>query len=354
MSILDKPLHRVLLIRLRSIGDTVLMTPCLAALKNWNPSLEIDVLLESLSAPVLSNHPQVSKLFVLPKVSGELAKIRARWQIIKSLRAQSYDLAVNLHGGTTGLFLAKLSGAKKTLGYKASRYSSLLSLAAPNPEIIWQKDQIHCVEQQLGLLKWAGVEVNIPSALSLATDPLAKQTIETKLVGIKKPFLLIHPAAAFQSKQWEAKNFAAVIEHIFNRYKIPAILAVAKNEAQVAEKIKSFTKVPLTSFVDLNLSELMALIEQSSLFLGNDSGPAHIAAAFQKPIVVIFGSSNSKVWHPWLTDYKLLKADLPCIPCPGYSCSEFPEPECIKKITVESVINALEELLANSLQSFLV
>lgn len=350
MSILDKPLHRVLLIRLRSIGDTVLMTPCLTALKNWQPNLKIDVLLESLSAPILSNHPQVSKLFVLPKVSGELAKMRVRWQIIKSLRARSYDLAVNLHGGTTGLFLAKLSGAKKTLGYQASRYSSLLSLAAPNPEIIWQKDQIHCVEQQLGLLKWAGVEVKTPSALSLAADPLAKKNVEAKLVGIKKPFLLIHPAAAFQSKQWEAKNFASVIEYIFNRYKIPTILAVAKHEVQVAEKIKSFTKVPLTSFVDLDLSELMALIEQSSLFLGNDSGPAHIAAAFQKPVVVIFGSSNSRVWHPWLTNYKLLKADLPCIPCPGYTCSEFPEPECIKKITVNSVISALEELLVNSLQ----
>lgn len=352
MSILNKPLHRVLLIRLRSIGDTVLMTPCLTALKNWQPNLEIDVLLESLSAPVLSNHPQVSKLFVLPKVSGELAKMRVRWQIIKSLRARSYDLAVNLHGGTTGLFLAKLSGAKKTLGYKANRYSSLLSLAAPNPEIIWQKDQIHCVEQQLGVLKWAGVEVKTPLALSLAADPLAKQTIEAKLAEIKKPFLLIHPAAAFQSKQWEAKNFASVIEHIFNRYKIPSILAVAKHEIQVAEKIKSFTNVPLTSFVDLDLSELMALIEQSSLFLGNDSGPAHIAAAFQKPVVVIFGSSNSKVWHPWQTNYKLLKADLPCIPCPGYSCSEFPEPECIKKITVNRVINALEELIASSLQLF--
>jgi predicted lipopolysaccharide heptosyltransferase III len=352
MSILNKPLHRVLLIRLRSIGDTVLMTPCLTALKNWQPNLEIDVLLESLSAPVLSNHPQVSKLFVLPKVSGELAKMRVRWQIIKSLRARSYDLAVNLHGGTTGLFLAKLSGAKKTLGYKASRYSSLLSLAAPSPEIIWQKEQIHCVEQQLGLLKWAGVDVLTPPPSNLAVDPLAKKNIEAKLDKIKKPFLLIHPAAAFQSKQWEAKNFAAVIEHIYQRYKIPSILAVAKNEIQVATKIKSFTKVPLTSFVDLDLSELMALIEQSSLFLGNDSGPAHIAAAFQKPVVVIFGSSNSKVWHPWLTNYKLLKADLPCIPCPGYTCSEFPEPECIKKIIVESVINALEELITTSLQLF--
>ncbi len=74
--------------------------------------------------------------------------------------------------------------------------------------------------------------------------------------------------------------------------------------------------------------------------------PAHIAAAFKKPLVVIFGSSNSKVWHPWSeVPYKLIRTNLSCIPCPGYTCSEFPEPECIKQITVKEVISALDELL---------
>lgn len=344
---LDRNIRRVLLVRLRSIGDTVLMTPCLTALKTWQPDLEIDVLVESLSAPVLRSHPLVSQLFVLPTVSGQLRKLRTRLKIIQDLRARHYDVAFNLHGGSTAMFLTRLSAATTTVGYASGRYAKLLSIQAPEPQIIWQKPKIHCVEQQLALLKWVGIPITEPPASNLSVDPQSKEFIEEKLkqAKVKQEFIVIHPSAAFASKQWETKRFIEVIEYLYNRYKLISVIAVAPNEKAIAEAIKKDVKVPIVSFTDLNLAQLMALIAQAKLFLGNDSGPAHIAAALKKAIVVIFGSSNSDVWHPWSTKYRLLRADLKCIPCPGYTCSEFPEPECIKKISVTEVIKALDEIL---------
>ncbi|MEW6735191.1 MAG: glycosyltransferase family 9 protein [Acidobacteriota bacterium] len=348
----NETLRRILLVRLRSIGDTVLMTPCLTALKAWQPAVEIDVLVESLSAPVLRAHPQVTRLFVLSSATTQLAKLTSRLQIIKELRARHYDIAFNLHGGTTATFLTRAAGARVTVGYAANPYASLLSWRAPNPQTIWQKQHIHCVEQQLALLKWAGVPISLPPQLSLAVEPSADQSIINRLAekSIGPAFAVVHPAAAFPSKQWEAARFARAIEHLYEQHQLPAIVVVAAHEAAIGEAVVSQTRCPVTSFQDLDLSQLMALIARASLFLGNDSGPAHIATAFGKPVVVIYGSSNAQVWHPWSkVAYRLLRAELPCAPCPGYTCREFPEPECIKRVYVNEVITALDQLITDQL-----
>ncbi|MEM4251814.1 MAG: hypothetical protein QW828_08275, partial [Candidatus Bathyarchaeia archaeon] len=168
-------LKRLLLVRLRSIGDTVLMTPCLAALRTWSSSVEIDVVVESLSAPILQGHPLVNRLYTLPR------SLQARVQVVGELRRRGSDLAFNLHGGTTGTFLTLLSGAKHTVTYSANQYSFLLKHRAPSPTQIWDKEDIHCVEQQLGLLKWAGLPLSAPPACSLRPAPEALARVEAML-----------------------------------------------------------------------------------------------------------------------------------------------------------------------------
>src|SRR5687768_10839597 len=93
--LLTRAARRVLLVRLRSIGDTVLMTPCLAALKSWHAELEIDVLIESLSAPILESHPQVNRLFILPTARKQREKIATRIKTVRQLRARHYDAVFN-------------------------------------------------------------------------------------------------------------------------------------------------------------------------------------------------------------------------------------------------------------------
>src|SRR5262249_33014048 len=143
--------RNVLLIRLRSIGDTVLMTPCLEALKSWRPDLRIAVVSEPLAAPVIEDHPLVDRLIVTEK------SLAARVRLVRELRRTAYDIAFNLHAGTTATWLARLSRAKCAVGYAGYRQSRRLDLRAPDPEVILGRKQLHSVEQQLALLHWAGV-----------------------------------------------------------------------------------------------------------------------------------------------------------------------------------------------------
>jgi heptosyltransferase-3 len=112
------------------------------------------------------------------------------------------------------------------------------------------------------------------------------------------------------------------------------------------EDLQKFSSVPVKIFDDLTLPEITALASAARIFVGNDSGIAHIAAAVQTPSVVIFGSSNRDHWRPW-TDapHRIVFQELACQPCAGHFCKEFSEPECIKRVSVEQVIEALETLL---------
>ncbi|PYT04907.1 MAG: hypothetical protein DMF60_13795, partial [Acidobacteria bacterium] len=119
--------RRVLFIRLRSIGDTVLMTPCLQALNDWQPSVEISVVTEPPAAPVLEGHSLVDQLFVTGNGLSSRLSLAAR------LRSQAFDIAFNLHGGSTAMLLTAMSGAKHTFGFRGQRGSWLLAERAPGP-----------------------------------------------------------------------------------------------------------------------------------------------------------------------------------------------------------------------------
>ncbi|HKP14138.1 MAG TPA: hypothetical protein VJZ91_18600, partial [Blastocatellia bacterium] len=168
----------VLLIRLRSIGDTVLMTPCLAALKAWRPELEVAVVCERLAAPILEDHPLVDRLLVADK------SLAARVKLVAELRRARYDVAFNLHGGTTATWLARLAGAGQTVGYEGYRHSRRLDLRAPDPDVILGRERLHSVEQQLALLRWAGVPwpATRPQ-LSLAVSSDAERSVREKLAA---------------------------------------------------------------------------------------------------------------------------------------------------------------------------
>lgn len=336
-------IHRVLLVRLRSIGDTVLMTPCLVALKQWRPTLHLAVVSEQLAAPLLEDHPAVDEVIVLDRRMNQLRDVVERLRVITTVRHQSYDLAVNLHGGPTAMVLTYLSGAPERLGYRGYRYGWMLTRRAPNPDVIWGKRPIHSVEQQIGLLKWAGLPIPTIPPTSLRVSEQALQSARRRLrhQGIRGPFVLIHPAATEESKRWSSHKFAQVIKHLARRYDLPSVVIVARHEAHLAENIKGFAASAVHTMSDLNIKEVIALAAQASLFIGNDSGPAHIAAATGCPTIVIFGSSDPDVWRPWgLTPHVVVHV------ASDPRGVRLPPAERIKHVRVEHVIEAVDRLLA--------
>jgi predicted lipopolysaccharide heptosyltransferase III len=337
--------RRVLVVRLRSIGDTVLATPSLHALRRFLPAARIDVLLEDWVAPLLEGSDDVDGVLTVRRKSQS-----SRLRVARRLRAEGYDVAYNLHGGSTAALLVRASGATHRVGYADYAYASLHNHAAPPSAELWGAEKTHSAEQQLALLGWTGVPVTDRPASRLSVTHAAAGRVARRLrdeagLSSNQPFALIHPAAAFDTKTWAAEHFARVVEHLAARG-LPAVAVAARGEEKVIDEVRAHTAAPLAGFNDLSLPELTALAARSTLFVGNDSGVAHVAAAVRVPQVVVFGSSNVAHWRPWTSSpAEVVREEMSCAPCPGYTCGEFGAPECIRRVPAERVIAAVERVL---------
>jgi len=339
--------HRVLLVRLRSIGDTVLATPSIFALKRFLPHAQIDILLEGWVAPLLSGFPDVDNVITLDRAS-----VASRAQVARRLRQTRYDVAYNLHGGTTATLLTRASGAKHRVGFKTYQYARLHNHLSPSPIMLWGRDKTHSVEQQLALVGWTGVPVTDRPSTCLGVSPEASAKIRDRLTAAglnsNQSFALIHPAAAFATKQWAVEKFAKVIEDLAAR-SIPSVILVAPSERVLGFELEKLSSTPAIILNDLTLPEVVALCGRARLFVGNDSGIAHVAAAMDTPSVVIFGSSNRIHWQPWTkAPSEVVFEDMPCQPCHGYFCEKFDRPECIIRVPVERVLAAMDRVLRNA------
>ena len=337
---------RVLVIRLRSIGDTVLTTPSLIALRRQLPEAEIDLLLEDWVAPLLDNFDAINNVLTV----GDSAA--SRFASAREIRARRYDVVLNLHGGTTSTFLTFASGARHRVGYAHYQYAFLHNILVGSSADFWKRPIVHSAEQHLALLGSVGIPVEDAPKTKLAVSTGAMDSIESKFVagtGSRLDeigrFALMHPAAAFATKQWSAENFALAAEHLRTR-DIATIAVVGPKERAIGHELKAHSREPIHVLENLALPEITALASRASLFVGNDSGIAHMAAAVGTPSVVIFGSSNRDHWRPW-TDARneIVFSPLPCQPCPGHECKEFGEPKCILSVTVESVTAAIDRVI---------
>jgi len=328
-----KNIKRILVVRLRSIGDTVLATPSLIALRRFLPEARIDVLLEDWVAPVLEGFETIDNILTVEK-SGQ-SRFKTAWQ----LRRNKYDAVFNLHGGTTSTFFTYATGARHRIGFANYQYAFLYNHLLSSSADFWQQEKTHSAEQQLALLGSVGVPVQDKPKSKLAV-------LESKAVRSSKlPFALIHPVAAFATKQWSAENFAEIAEVLVQKG-LQAVAVGTKKEREVFDKLRQFSQVPIQCYDNLSLPQITNLASRAKIFVGNDSGIAHIAAAVQTPSVVIFGSSNRAHWSPW-TDapHSIVFEKFDCQPCPGYVCDEFGEPRCILNVKTESVIDAIESVL---------
>ncbi|CAN5190200.1 lipopolysaccharide core heptosyltransferase RfaQ [soil metagenome] len=338
-----RDVKRVLIVKLRSIGDTVLATPSLIALKKFAPSVEVDILLEDWVAPLLAGFEYVDS--VIPVGKGQYERIRTAW----NLRRNRYDIAFNLHGGTTATFFTTASLARHRVGISNYQYSFLYNHLLSSSADFWGRDNTHSAEQQLALLGFCGVPVDDLPKTHLAVIPDATDRVE-KLLGskINDDLALMHPASAFFTKQWPTENYARAAEFLADQG-LQTIAVASKTEIAVLKELVAQSRVPVTTFDDLTLPEITALAYRAKLFVGNDSGIAHIAAAVKTPVVVVFGSSNRSHWSPWTdSPSEMVFQEFRCQPCAGFTCAEFGEPRCILGVTPESVFAAISRTLESA------
>jgi ADP-heptose:LPS heptosyltransferase len=331
--------ERVLVVKLRSIGDTVLSTPSLIALRRFLPNGQIDILLEEWVAPVLDGFDAVDNVLIVGKTLGE------RLEMARELRRSRYDVAFNLHGGSTATLLVRASGARHRVGTANYQYSFLYNHLLSSSSEFWGRGQTHSAEQQLAVLGSVGVPVaDRPKSRLAVTDNGRTE----RITGLQKrgPYAVIHPTTAFFTKRWPVENFARTVEFLAVRG-LTAVAIASKPEAETLAQLTRLTATPITTFDDLTLPEITALTSEAAIFVGNDSGMAHIAGAVNTPAVVIFGSSNRDHWRPWTgAPNEVVYEPFACQPCPGYRCEVFGDARCIRNVPAEAVMAAIDRVLS--------
>lgn len=339
------PSARVLVIRLRSIGDIVLLTPALELLKRWRPDLRLSVLVEPAFQDLLEGNTDVDEIL---SVGGS---IPARLRTIKALRRRKFALCLNLHGGPTSAQLASASGARWKAGFAHFRASRAYDFLIPDARIILGQAAIHAAEHQASALFWLGLpHVEIPRA-RLFVAPQAKTWWEEARDGTGIPpghdYALLHPTALYATKRWAPENFARLGGYLEREAALRTLYSCGPGEAAALDAVQRAAGSPIRRLENTSLAQFTAALAGARLFVGNDSGPAHMAAALGRPTVVIFGSSSSRIWGPWPrgSAAQVVQNFWECNPCPGDRCYRFERPECILSVQFDQVRAAVEAAL---------
>jgi ADP-heptose:LPS heptosyltransferase len=291
------PGSRIAVIRLRSLGDCVLTTPALSLLKQHRPDLRIAVMVEERFQAVYDLNPDIDS--ILPPQLGELRK----WKPA---------LTLNLHGGTRSMMLTALSGARFRAGFAHHRYRLLYTHKIPTAQRILNVDRtVHTAEHVASAMFYLGVpQGEIPRAKLVA--PRGDLLIPARAA-------LIHPFASAPDKTWPFENFLSVAGSLQRQGMTPIFLSGPGDPSNGYQGYRVMHNLPL--------AQVKLVLSHTELFIGNDSGPAHMAAAFGIPSVVLFGNSDLRIWSPWRTPGRVLQA-----------------PDGISGITVNQVLDAVNAL----------
>jgi heptosyltransferase III len=267
----------VVIVRLRSLGDCVLTTPAIHILKSSRPDLQISVVVEDRFAAVFDDNPDIAT--VLPPA-------------VKGVAFRRPELCINFHGGSRSLVLTAASGARFRAGFAHYRASSVYNVRVPTAqEILGTNRKVHTAEHLASAMFYLGAR----------SQPVPRARLFAERKRAARPYAVLHPFAALPAKTWPAERFVEVARHIERQHGLEPVFV-----AGPGDDITPFSG--FRALAGAHLHETKALLAGASLFVGNDSGPAHIAAAFGVPVVVLFGPSDPVVWAPWQVEAEVLTA----------------------------------------------
>ena len=327
----------VLIIRLRSLGDVVLLTPALSALHSWRSDLRLCVLVEPFCAPLLEGNPAVSEILLAKTFLASTAELRRR----------HFPVVYNQHAGPTSALLVAFIGVPQRVCWTHRQFSFVYNVLIPDPG-----DRIHTVEHRMEQFYATGLpRAPIPPA-RVYPQPDAQVLVAEQLTahGIApgKPYAVLHPGAKYFTKRWAIDKFIALARELRDNHGIEPVFNLGRGESEIAAEVRRQCAHDFILLDSLDLRQLIALIAGCRIFIGNDSGPTHIATALARPVVAIFGSSSSVHWRPWLTRNRVVQNDFLCNPCRGDRCYAFAEPRCILSVTLDQVRDVSESLLAET------
>ena len=335
---IDPAPEKILVRATNWIGDGVMMTPALGAIRHTFPLAEIVVVANPLVAQLFIPHPYCDRVITYDR-KGEHRGVPGFYRFVRQLRAERFDLAILLQKAIEAALLAFLASIPQRIGFSTDSRRLFLTSSVPLTSEIRQK---HHSRHYLEMLKAFGITGKNDDLRLVITQ--AENDYALGLLG-KGRWLAINPGAAYGSaKRWYPEKFADVADALAEEFSLQVVIIGGPGEKQIGRDIVSRMRYrPVNLVGETTVREMMAVIAHCSLIITNDSGPMHVAAALQVPTVAIFGPTDHTTTYPWTARYRVVRQNVECAPCLKRVCPT--DHRCMTEVTSEMVVSAAREII---------
>jgi len=330
-------IKKILIFRPDRIGDLILTTPAIKILKENFKNSQIDIVVNSYTKPIVENNPFIKNIFCIDEYK--------RKEFIKIIKKENYDLAVIFFSNIKYKKLAFKARIPYRIGSNRDGGGYLLSHFIEDTRKYLRHEVLACLD----ILKILNIKINKNEELFLKPDKKYKRKVldfMKKNNLTNKRFITIHPYSRDPNMRWPENYYKELIKKILNFKKFKIVIIGSKNEKILVEKlIKDIKPSPINASGEFSLGELIYFLQFSKLFIGNSTGPVHIANALKVPVIVMFGSHyvrhHPKRWYPWNPGGFYFVPTKICKLCFPWACKL----ECMKTITPEMVYKKVEKFL---------
>lgn len=336
--------QKILILRLSSIGDIILTSPLVRAVREKFPNAQIDFLIKKEFADVMRYNPNINNLICFDKKEKNALK-----NLKQQIRNEKYDWCIDIHKNLRTRLLK--SGIPFT--YKTQYNKQIFNRTL----LVWFKinrfknikpaylKYFEAVEKFGIQYDGKGTEVFVPKEISIK---IKSELIANNYKDDKK-LIVICPAASFLNKRWKSEGFAEVADYLIEKHNAFVVFLGGKQDIELCEKTKNLMKNNSVNFAGkFTLIESAALLKECNLCLTNDTGMLHLAQSQKKATVAIFGATVKELGYFPLPEKSIVvEKDLPCRPCTHNGLNKCPKKhfKCMNDISVEDVKNAVDKIL---------
>ena len=336
-------ISNVLVVKLDRIGDMVMTTPIFRALKKGWPNAQISVLVNPVNKSAINNNPFIDSIYVYDKEKKHKS-LNSKIHFFRSIREKEFDLVIDpyLDYELKTSFITRFVGSKFRLGFEFAGREIFYNIRYPARAFPVLTEKKHIVDYYFDLISSLGIKADRKQPeifLTSGEKENASQRLKSKGLKPEDKVIGIHPGAHYESQRWPVEKFAAVSDYLITRYNAKIILFAGRAEKQLLSEFRGYAVNTPIFLEDLSLREFMSTLSHCSLFLCNNSGPLHIAAALNIPTVSTMGPTIPYHWWPYGKDHIVLRKNVDCSPCKKGICETH---ECMELITTNDFIAAVE------------
>ena len=339
---LDLPDIRKILIRSTNwIGDAVMTTPAMGAVRAAFPAAEIVVAANPPVAELLSGHPACDRLLVYDR-NGLHKGPAGPWRFSREIRKERFDLAILFQNAFEAAVIALAAGIPRRAGYRTDARGILLTHGVP---VGRAERRLHHTDYYLNMLARLGIRGG-DGRLHLQCSVEEKAWVEAVLGG--EPWAAVNPGATYGSaKRWRPERFAEAADRIAETHGFSIVLTGGPGETPIGRDIEEAMRLrPLNLIGKTSVRQMMAILSTVRLMVTNDSGPMHVAAAFGIPIAALFGPTDHTTTSPLAPSVRIVRKPAECAPCLKRRCPT--DHRCMDAVQVADVLEAVEELARES------